>query len=235
VTSPTSDQQTNSEGLDDGSSPRTLQDSPPVQSPSRSVSGTATPSEDSWLINWSSVEVSQSPGLSRLFMALKIECENPVPALSLEHGYLPEVPRCISERQIQDLFNDDNKVINSSGNNLYSSGQCKPSPPLPLVPISHTSQIAELQDFAAAVFFGHPASPLNELYVFSGSPSSTPIEVDLSHRTVWASLASQESDFKRSSQSYNRFAAEATPHLLRLWRVFPKLTTTVGNMLKLRC
>ena len=214
MTFATSDRQINSDGLDDGSSPRTLQGSPSVQSPTSSVSGTATPSEDSLLIFWPSVDVPQSPDLSRLFMALKIECENPVPALSLEPGYLPEVPRYISERQIQDLFNDDNKVMNSSGNNLYSSGQCKPSPPLPLVPISQTSQIAELQDFAAAVFFGHPASPLNELYVFSGSPSSAPVEVDLSRRTVWASLASQESDFKMKFTKLQPLCGRGDPSLV---------------------
>lgn len=192
-----SDKQTQIEELDDVSSPVTLQVSPPVQSPASYISETSTLNEDSWLINWSTVEVPQSPNLSRLFMALKIECENPVPALSLEPGYLPDVPRCISEPQIQDLFNNDNKILNSDGNNqLYSSKKYKPSLPLPLVPTGQKSPIADLQDFATAVFFGYSTSPLNELYVFSGSPSGEPTEANLSNRTVWASLASQETDFE---------------------------------------
>jgi tetratricopeptide (TPR) repeat protein len=192
-----SDKQTQIEELGDVSSPGTLQDSPPIQSPANSVSETSTLSEDSWLINWSTVEVPQSPNLSRLFMALKTECENPVPALSLEPGYLPDVPRCISERQIQDLFNNDNKMLNSDGNNqLYSSEKYKLSLPLPLVPTGQKSPIADLQDFATEVFFGYSTSPLNELYIFSCSPSGGPTEANLSNGTVWASLTSQETDFE---------------------------------------
>jgi tetratricopeptide (TPR) repeat protein len=192
-----SDKQTQIEELGDVSSPGTLQDSPPVQSPANSGSETSTLSEDSWLINWSTVEVPQSPNLSRLFMALKTECENPVPALSLEPGYLPDVPRCISERQIQDLFNNDNKMLNSHGNNqLYSSEKYKLSLPLPLVPTGQKSPIADLQDFATEVFFGYSTSPLNELYIFSCSPSGGPTEANLSNGTVWGSLASQETDFE---------------------------------------
>jgi tetratricopeptide (TPR) repeat protein len=197
IPSAISEKQTQTEALDDVSSPGTLQSSPRVQSPANSVSETSTLSEDSWLINWSTVEVPQSPNLSRLFKALKIECENPVPGLSLEPGYLPDVPRCISERQIQDLFNNGNKILNSNGNNeLYSSEKYKPPLLLPLVPTGQQSPIADLQDFAKAVFFRCPTDPLNELYVFSGNPSGGPTEANLSGRTVWGSLASQETDFE---------------------------------------
>jgi hypothetical protein len=194
----TADKQTNIEGLDDCGSPGTLQSSSPVQSQANSSSATEASKEDSWLINWSNVEVPDSPDMSRLFSALEIECSNPVPVLSLEPGYLPAVPRCISECQIQDLFNDENKVLNSYNNQLYSSEHSKPSLPLPLASSKMNLQNAlpPLQDFAAAVFFGYSASPLNELYVFSPAPSTSVMEVDLSERTVWGSLAAQETDLQ---------------------------------------
>jgi hypothetical protein len=182
----TADKETNIEGLDNCESSGTLQGSPPVQSQANSSSATEAPKEDGWLINWSNVEVPESPDMSRLFSALEIECSNPVPVLSLEPGYLPAVPRCISECQIQDLFNEENKVLNSDNNQLYSSERSKPSLPLPLASSKMNLQNAlpPLQDFAAAVFFGYSASPLNELYVFSPAPSTSVIEVDLSERTV---------------------------------------------------
>jgi hypothetical protein len=169
-------------------------------------------------------------------MALKIECENPVPALSLEPGYLPDVPRCISEPQIQDLFNNDNKILNSDGNNqLYSSKKYKPSLPLPLVPTGQKSPIADLQDFATAVFFGYSTSPLNELYVFSGSPSGEPTEANLSNRTVWASLAHRRQTLKRNSQNFNHNSALGTRQLLRQRRIFLRTTTTAGDTPRPRC
>jgi hypothetical protein len=234
------DKQTQIEKLDDVSSRGTLQDSPPVQSSANSVSETSILSEDSWLINWSIVEVPQSPNLSRLFMALKIECENPVPALSLEPGYLPDVPRCISERQIQDLFNNDNKtVLNSDGNNqLYSSEKYEPPPPFPLVPTGQKSPIADIQDFATAIFFGYSASPLNELYIFSGSPLGGPTETNF--LTGLLGLSGGHSPHKRQtskriSQNFNHSSASATRQLLRQRRIFLKPTTTAGSTPKLRC
>lgn len=192
------DNHTNLERIEDCESPGTLQSSPTVQSPATTRSATEPPSDDSWLINWSTVEVPRSPNLSRLFSALKIECTNPVPVLSFEPGYLPEVSRFISEPQIQDLFNDDNKVLNADDSQLYSLGQCKPALALPLVSTSKNPQIAQslLQDFTSSVFFGCPASPMNELYVFSPAPSTGPVEVELTKSTVWGSLATQESDLE---------------------------------------
>ncbi|PMD45824.1 TPR-like protein [Hyaloscypha variabilis F] len=190
--------QTNVEELGGVSSPDTLQGSLPAQSPEGSVSRTEVLTEDSWLINWSTVEVPRSPNLSRLFKALKIECSNPVPALSLEPGYLPDVPTCVSETDIKDLYNDGNKLLNSECSQLYSHGKSRVSQSLPVLPTNLNSQIAHplLKDFAEAVFFGYCSSPLNELYCFSGGlPAATPA-VTLSHRTTWTALASKEADFK---------------------------------------
>ncbi|KAE9376184.1 TPR-like protein [Stipitochalara longipes BDJ] len=189
---------TNMEEIDGDSSPGTLQGSPPIQSPANSVSKTESLTEDSWLINWSTVEVPRSPDLSRLFKALKIECSNPVPALSLEPGYLPDVPTCISKTDMKDLFNDDNKLLNSDCSPLYSHGKCRTSRSLPVLPTNLNPQIAHplLQDFAEAVFFGYSASPLNELYCFSGGPPTTTNSITGSHRTTWGSLALQETDFE---------------------------------------
>lgn len=192
------DDQTHQEELDNASSPGTLQGSPSDHSPANSVSGTETPMEGSWLFNWSTVEVPRSPNLSRLFEALAIECSNPVPALSLEPAYLPDGPTCISESEMRYLFNQDNKLMNSQGDQLLSSGKCKTSLSQPMRPTNLNQQMAHplLGDFASAVFFGYPASPLNELYVFSGASSTDLVEISRPNMTVWGSLASQEIDFE---------------------------------------
>jgi len=190
--------QTEIDEFDDCSSPGTLQGSPVVQSPQNSVSKNGVLADDFWLINWSTVEVPRSPDLSRLFKALRIECSNPVPALSLEPGYLPDVPACISETDIKDLFNNDNKRLNSECSRLYSHGKYRDSLSLPILPTNLNQQIGHplLQDFAEAVFFGYTASPFNELYCFSGKSSSSTTAITMSHKTTWGLLASKETDFQ---------------------------------------
>ena len=113
---------------------------------------------DQWPFDWAVVDVPGSPGLSRLFDALEIECS--IPPLSLDTGESRE-PQFISRSEILDLFNKDNKAL------VYGLGDQQPDREKKLSQPSSETHAMQLPGETVVSAFHHWAfSPLNELYPF---------------------------------------------------------------------
>jgi hypothetical protein len=57
---------------------------------------------DAWPFDWSTVDVPGSPGLSRLFKGLEIECATPIPLFPLDSSDSEDSP-CLSNLEIRAL------------------------------------------------------------------------------------------------------------------------------------
>ncbi len=144
---------------------------------------------DQWPFSWDSVDVINSPGLSRLFARLKIECSTQdIPALSLDNGNdndKTKDTKVVTHTEILDIFNEDNRSIVyeydarsvSTWEVAKHSTQNK-SANLPWRNLEHA-------------FFGWNESPLNEIYVFPPHPEYKPRKIQTSRITIWDSLTAE--------------------------------------------
>lgn len=130
------------------------------------MSSSKETSQDSWPFDWSTVDVPGSPGLARLFGALKIECATPVPPLFLDTSDSDDAPT-LSSLEIQEVFNKDHEKVTQELNHLSGSKVSKKFVSLdtsfstrnPHYPWRNINE----------VFCGYSSSPLNEVYVFPQS------------------------------------------------------------------
>lgn len=123
---------------------------------------------DVGLLDWSTIDVPGSPGLARLFSALKIECATPVPPLSLDtsDSDSDDTPT-LSSLEIQEVFNNGHEKVTEEFNQLSLSTVSKK---FVSVDSSFSAQSPHYpwRDINA-VFCGYSSSPLNEVYVFPRS------------------------------------------------------------------
>lgn len=114
------------------------------------------------------VDVPGSPELSRLLSAVEMECSNSISPPSLEKGDPKEV-QCISNTELLDLWNGENKSLVSESEGLISS--CPPR-----LGISRTHRKKEMIELPlqtlASVFCGWTPSSFNEVYVFPPQPKN---------------------------------------------------------------
>ena len=135
---------------------------------------------DQWPFDWAVVDVPGSPGLSRLFDALEIECS--IPPLSLDTGESKE-SQYISRSEIQDLFNKDNNAL------VYDLHDQHPDRELSLSPcITQTQEIHVPSSQIVSGFHEWNFNPLDELYPFPCPP-----KINSSHpQSSWSSLVKRE-------------------------------------------
>ena len=140
--------------------------------------------QDAWPFDWSTVDVPNSPKLSRLFKRLEIECATPIPPLSLDTPNYDD-PTCLSSREIQSLSNKNIKPVNRDLN------QRSPRKTVMSVETSFTNQHPHYpwRD-VNAVFCGYSPTPLNEVYIFP--PSQSAFHKPLKPKaTAWESLETE--------------------------------------------
>jgi len=147
-------------------------------------------SQDSWPFDWSTVDVTGSPGLSRLFRGLRLESEASIPPISLDEPE-PEDGSCLSKAQMGELFeenkwktNQDRSLVRSS-KSTYVISISKPTQ-RPAYPYRDVDK----------VFFGYSSSPLNEIYVFPTSPSDSLCKPAFSGLPVFDSLEIQQAELE---------------------------------------
>ena len=140
--------------------------------------------QNAWPFDWSTVDVLGSPGLSRLFNGLEIECATPIPPLSLDTPDYDD-PTCLSSWEIQSLSNKCIKPVDKDLN------QRSPRKTVVSVETSFTNQHPHYpwRD-VNAVFCGYSPSPLNEVYIFP--PSQSTFHKPLKPKaTAWESLETE--------------------------------------------
>jgi tetratricopeptide (TPR) repeat protein len=138
---------------------------------------------------WSAVDVPGSPGLTRLFSALEIKCSVPVPPLSLDTG-IPEESQYISDTEMQDLWNEDNKSRLYELDVSYSPRQ------LGNIQASPEGGVRELPRDPKLTLCEWRESPLNEIYIFQTSPTKALYQPPSSRKPLWAWLEAQEADLR---------------------------------------
>ncbi|PMD38715.1 hypothetical protein L207DRAFT_584112 [Hyaloscypha variabilis F] len=139
--------------------------------------------QDVWPFDWSTVDVPGSPGLSRLFKGLEIECATPIPPLSLDSSDLT----CLSNSEIRGL----------SKNCLESpDGDCIQNPtPVPFLFVE-TSTTNQQQHWTwGGINTVYCMSPWNEVYVFPFSQKARPKALD-SKMTYYESLETRQASFE---------------------------------------
>jgi tetratricopeptide (TPR) repeat protein len=145
---------------------------------------------DTWPFNWAAVDVPGSPGLSRLFNALDIECSLPIPPLSLD-ARIPEESQYISGTGILDLWNGNNKSL------VYNLDASCSSRQLDLTQASPRGQTqAFLWRDPKLAFYGWSESPLNEIYVFPPSPTKALQQPPSSRKPFWAKLETRAAELR---------------------------------------
>jgi len=142
--------------------------------------------------DWAEVDVPGSPELSRLLSAVEMECSNSIPPPSLEEGD-PKEAQCISNTELLDLWNGENKSLVYESEGLISS--CSPR-----FGISRTRREKEMIELPlqtlASVFCGCSPSPFNEVYVF---PPQAKIPAHKHHgldQPYWLTLNIQAADLE---------------------------------------
>lgn len=112
--------------------------------------------------DWANVDVPGSPGLSRLFGSLELECSNLIPPLSLEEED-PEEPEFISNTELLDLWNGTNKSLVYEYVGSDSSKQ-----PISRIPRTSKTRKARSKPWCGpgSGSYRQIPSPFNELYVF---------------------------------------------------------------------
>jgi tetratricopeptide (TPR) repeat protein len=140
--------------------------------------------QDAWPFDWSTVDIPNSPKLSRLFKRLEIECATPIPPLSLDNPDYDD-PTCLSSWEIQSLYNKCIKPVDRDLN------QRSPRKTVVSVETSFTNQHPHYpwRD-VNAVFCGYSPEPLNEVYIFP--PSQSAFHKPLKPKaTAWESLETE--------------------------------------------
>ena len=145
---------------------------------------------DIWPFSWSAVDVTGSPGLTRLFRALEIECSTPVPPLSLDEQ-IPEESQCISDTEMLDLWKEENRSLVYELDVSHSPAQEG------LIPASLKGQTRVLpwRDPNLA-FCGWNGSPFNEIYVFPTSPTKALYQSASSRKPLCARLKAQAAELR---------------------------------------
>ena len=176
-----------------------------TEGPTTLILGYESEDNSAWPFNWATVDVPGSPGLSRLFTALEIECS--VPPLPLD-AQLPEELHCISDTQLLDLWNIKNQSQRYEIDAFYSPIQqgttLKPKrnqcPSLPW-------------RIPAYAFCGWSSSPLDEMYVFPRLTYPCGRRVD-SERLSWAMLEAQAADLQIKLSKLQPLLGSAHPKIL---------------------
>lgn len=118
------------------------------------------PAADAWPFDWSTVDVHGSPGLSRLFGGLEIECSMPIPAISLDADTSDE-SEYITQHGLSQPWTAENKFRTykfETSHHSRNSGLMQETPDCePAFLPWRNPQLA---------FCGWNTSPLNEIYVF---------------------------------------------------------------------
>ena len=150
---------------------------------------------DEEILDWSALDVPGSPKLSRLFKALEIECSKPVPPISLDDTTSDsEEPTCLSDLEMRDLFNEDNKDL-AVDLVLPLSLPTKEKTFVSFTSGSSSRHIHYPWRDIEAVFCGYRSpSPFNEVYIFP--PSRTSGRAPKPTVTVYASLQMKETELE---------------------------------------
>jgi tetratricopeptide (TPR) repeat protein len=180
---------------------------------------------DMWPFNWAAVDVPGSPGLSRLFSALEIECSVPVPPMSLDTR-VPEELQYISRAEMLDLWNESNKFL------VYEPDvSC--SPQLGLAPESPKGQT---QAFPwrdpKLVFCGWLGSPLNEIYVFPTPSTKNHYRPPSPRKPLWAKLEAQAAELRVRLSKLKPLMGVEHPRILAIKEDLAEIYTSQGNYQK---
>jgi len=188
--------------------------------------------QDSWPLNWETVDIPGSPGLSRLFRGLEIEAVH-VPALFLD-GPESEHHTCLSKMEIREVFNCGKTIATAE---------------------SHRARLARVQTFHGHlegrsayqaphfpwrntddVFCGYSESPLQEIYVF---PSSTQRKVSAkppsSKVTLWAELHTQEADFENKYAKLKMHFSADNPAVIAMLQKLAFAVYSLDKLKKAEC
>jgi tetratricopeptide (TPR) repeat protein len=145
---------------------------------------------DIWPLNWSAMDIPGSPRLSRLFNALEIECSVPVPPMSLD-TQIPEESQYISNTEMLDLWNGDNKSL------LYELDVLCCPRQLGLMQASLKGQTRALPWRDPKLAFRRwLENPLNEIYVFPMSPTKALYQPPSSRKPLWVELETQAAELR---------------------------------------
>lgn len=152
---------------------------------------------DAWPFDWSTVDVLGSPGLSRLFKGLEIECATPIPPLSLDSSDSEDLP-CLSNSEIRALSKNSIDLPDEDCN--------QNPPPVPFLFIE-TSITNQQQHWTwgdiNTVYCKYGRSPWNEVYVFPFSQNTVPKALD-SKMTYYESLEARQAAFESNFAKLKR-------------------------------
>jgi hypothetical protein len=175
------------------------------------------------IVDWSAMDIPGSPKLSRLFKALEIECSKPLPPISLDDSASDsEDPICLSDLEMRDLFNEDNKGV-SVDLVLPSSSSRDEKSFVSLVSDSSSQHIHYPWRDIEAVFCGYRSpSPFNEIYVFPPSRTSgrapKPIAtVSTSYRMKETELEAKFDKLKRQFPIHHAAVIAVMEHLANIY------------------
>jgi tetratricopeptide (TPR) repeat protein len=172
------------------------------------VHGSVPSDHCTWPFSWATVDVPGSPGLSRLFSALEIECSQPVPPLSLDEPDA-EDSQHISGAEMIDLWNEQNRTIAYEFHSQHPPRQASLT-----YALSKKPSVAFPWRNPGLDFCGWTSSPLDEIYVFPTPPSQP------SHKPLDAVAPSflrldiDAAEFRSKLSKLNRLLPDGHPSII---------------------
>ncbi|KAF4627744.1 hypothetical protein G7Y89_g10410 [Cudoniella acicularis] len=167
--------------------------------------------QDMWPFDWSTVGIPGSPELARLFKGLEIESAADIPSLSLESE--SDGPSCLSNFEIQEVFNGKKKIP-VEGSKPVRSSRVQRS----FVSADKTSADRQPQypwRNIQGVFCGYATSPHIEVYVFPSSPPRNFFpKPSNSGIPVWTHLEAQEAELQIKLGKLKKQFPEDSPAVL---------------------
>lgn len=127
--------------------------------------------QEAWPFDWSSVDVPGSPGLTRLFSALKLEVASDVPPISLADPE-SEDSQCISRFEMQQISTGHDTRQQSDIAAIYSSIRAQQTSTT-AIKVTFGEQPNYPWRDINTTFGGYNPSPFNEVYVFPPAKPAT--------------------------------------------------------------
>jgi tetratricopeptide (TPR) repeat protein len=155
--------------------------------------------QDSWPFDWSDIDIPGSPGLSRLFKGLEVECAH-IPTLTLHEPESGDTS-CLSASEIQEVLHKKNDATDTPDTPDKSSHQYLSS----LIQ-RHCSSLGRPSRSRQPqypwrdiknVYCGYATDPLREIYVFSNSnPENLPRQLSNPRVPVWTDIQVAERELR---------------------------------------
>jgi tetratricopeptide (TPR) repeat protein len=178
--------------------------------------------------DWANLNVPGSPWLSRLLGALEIECLNTVPLLSLE-GENPEEAQYLTQTQLQDLWNGENKSIICDSKTSTPNFQSRLN--ISRAPRKTQTGRVFLQEPASASHRRNP-SPFDETFIFPPQPTATPNKYRDLDQPLWMALRSRAAELEERLPKLKPLLGIAHPNVLAMTTELARTYLEQGDIRK---